>query len=276
MCCTMTMPGAFVGNADRIAVKASVPPVDAPIATRRSEEPPEFLYRGCGGFTGSRDPTGMTRLRMRAWAAERTISMRTSADSCRKLRTPNCGLVIMPTAPSSKARKAVSVPFTAMLEQINVGMGSFAMIWRRKVRPSILGKSRSRRITSGRTRFIFCWAIMGSEATATEMSGSCDSTVASTWRTTAESSTARTLISVSALLAVRMFRAAPILPARIHGRGNALQRRAHAIQSFRVPQEQKTIASQVMDQAIDKTPPALGIEIDENVPAENQIELAQS
>ena len=66
------------------------------------------------------------------------------------------------------------------------------MIFRRKVRPSILGISRSRRIASGRIFFIFAMAMIGSAAVVTEIFFSWESTVDMTSRTRAESSTIRT------------------------------------------------------------------------------------
>src|SRR5262245_21823291 len=133
------------------------------------------------------------RRRTRASAAARIVSISVVAESWTNSRTPSCGLASTSTAPSSRARIAASVPRVANPEQTTTGIGSSDMILRRKVSPSMRGISRSSRITSGRDRPILSSAMYGSAATVTTSPGSCDRTTVTAWRTTAESSTTKTL-----------------------------------------------------------------------------------
>jgi len=93
--------------------------------------------------------------RRRADAAARTVSSRSIADSSRKPRTPTEGLLMISTAPFSRARIAASVVGPVREEQITTGIGFSAITLRKKVMPSMFGISRSKRITSGRNFFIF-------------------------------------------------------------------------------------------------------------------------
>ncbi len=71
---------------------------------------------------------------------------------------------ITSTAPYSRALKAVSVFLPASEEQMTTGIGCWAMIFFKKVSPSMRGISTSRVITSGTCSLIFSAAIKGSDA----------------------------------------------------------------------------------------------------------------
>src|SRR4029077_13920898 len=105
---------------------------------------------------------------------------------------PTFGLVMISTAPISRARIAASVLGPVNPEQTTTGTGFRDMSSSRKVRPSIRGISRSRRMTCGATFFILSMAMSGSAATLTRNPRFSESTDAKTWRTIAESSTTRT------------------------------------------------------------------------------------
>ncbi|MDR6229984.1 hypothetical protein QE444_002341 [Pseudomonas sp. SORGH_AS199] len=101
----------------------------------------------------------------------------------------------MLTAPAAMACRVVAAPFSVRVEQITTGVGRSAMIFLRKVMPSMRGISTSSTMTSGHCLRILSWANTGSAATpSTSMAGSSARLWASTCRTTAESSTIRTLI----------------------------------------------------------------------------------
>src|SRR5439155_17022168 len=114
------------------------------------------------------------------------------ADSSRNPRIPTFGLVMISTAPISRARMAASVLGPVSSEQMTTGTGFWDMTFSRNVRPSILGISRSRRMTLGGNFFILSMAMKGSAGTLTENPRYSESTDPSTWRTMAESSTTRT------------------------------------------------------------------------------------
>src|SRR5574343_1362610 len=130
-----------------------------------------------------------------ARAALRTACTMSLAASSRKLFSPTLGLVMMDTAPDAIASKVAWAPCSASDEQITVGVGCSAMIFFRKVMPSMRGISMSMTSTSGQWCFIFCSANIGSAATSmTSMPGSLARACETTWRTSAESSTIMTLI----------------------------------------------------------------------------------
>ncbi len=88
------------------------------------------------------------------------------------------------TAPYSSAFSALCAPSSARLEQITTGIGCCAMIFCRKVRPSMRGISMSSVITSGTCSRILSAATKGSEAVAiTSIAGSEESTSLKVWRT---------------------------------------------------------------------------------------------
>jgi len=163
ICCTMIIPGESRGNALRKVVSASVPPVDAPTATTYSVVLIMLILGDMGGITASAEYLGSTIcgsslirfLAIRACAAAFTASQILMRDSSKKVLVLTCGLVMMSTAPSSRAFIPVSVPFSVKLEMMTTGIGCWVMIFFRKVRPSIRGISTSRVITSGTSSAIF-------------------------------------------------------------------------------------------------------------------------
>ena len=125
ICWTTTIPGASVGMASRMIRKASVPPVEAPIATTVS-----VGARGAGLAEGGRTTSAVKRgvggrLLMRRGiarevAAARTASIRMTADSWRNCFTARRGFVTTSTAPSSSASRPTAVPGPVSAEQIKV------------------------------------------------------------------------------------------------------------------------------------------------------------
>ncbi len=131
------------------------------------------------------------------WAGRRAESQHRRCDSLGNscgacARMPTFGLVMISTAPISRARMAASVLGPVSSEQMTTGIGFWAISFSRKVRPSIRGISRSRRMTSGGNFFILSMAMRGSAATLTQKPRFSESTDTSTCRTIAESSTTRT------------------------------------------------------------------------------------
>ena len=101
-----------------------------------------------------------------------------------------------------RPERALGACCTARLEQITTGIGCCAISFCRKVSPSIRGISMSRVMTSGSCSLILSAATKGSDATPlTSIAGSLPSTSVSVRRTSAESSTIRTLIFFSELVA---------------------------------------------------------------------------
>src|SRR6266700_400265 len=176
----------------------------------------------------------------------------------------------MPRAPSSRAKRAFSVPWATTPEHTSVGIGSSAMILRRKVSPSILGISRSRTTTCGRICFIFCIAIRGSAATATAISGSWERMACMTSRTTAESSTTRTWIGEGLLWFCIID---GIIFSDINRGDDAPQTVAHRVQAFSMPEKEVSIRGKKTGQASHDPLTAALIEIDQNIPAKNHLEF---
>ena len=101
-------------------------------------------------------------------------------ESSRNCLVPRRGLVIISTAPYSRARKVLCAPSSARLEQITTGIGCWLMIFFRKVSPSMRGISMSSVITSGICSAMRSAATKGSPAVAmTSISGSARKHVAS-------------------------------------------------------------------------------------------------
>jgi len=155
MCCTMATPGQSLGRASRNTRRASVPPVEAPTRTTFSVVPNMALPVG-PGRTASAESLGCTwicgagmRMRILALAAPLTASQMRMRDSSRNCLAPSLGLVMMSTAPYSRARSMVSDPASVRVEQIMTGRGCWAMIFLRKVNPSMRGISMSSVMTSG-------------------------------------------------------------------------------------------------------------------------------
>ena len=98
MCCTMTVPGASPGMPPMTWWSASVPPVDAPIASSREVVRPSSGGAALGGRRaggGWRPARGCTR----AAAAARSVRPSTPASSATLYAEP--GLHSTSTAPSS-------------------------------------------------------------------------------------------------------------------------------------------------------------------------------
>src|SRR5581483_2226339 len=170
-------------------------------------------------------------------------------------------------------------------EQTTTGTGSSDMIFLRKVRPSIRGISRSSRITSGRACFILPIAINGSAADETVIPGGAESSADVTWRTTAESSTTRTcncfrLCALrSELLLLFVITLHPRLlclrrDREIDCRDGAAHAVGDSVEAFRVTQQEIPARRQMAQKLIHRPAPGLGVEIDQDVAAEDQIEGA--
>ena len=172
ICCTITMPGQTRGKAVRTISRACVPPVEVPMATIRSVvcamECAVAAERIASALSFSDTcGNGVAALTWRltlAWAAALTAATRSLDDSCKKLFNPTLGLVIISTAPAASACMVVSAPFSVSVEQITTGVGCSAIIFLRKVMPSMRGISTSSTITSGHSRVIFSMAKIGSDA----------------------------------------------------------------------------------------------------------------
>src|ERR1035437_8725397 len=206
MCWTMTIPRQVAGNWVSTASRACVPPVEVPMATTWSVVRTRALLPAAlsitsafsFGLTAAGIPTALEVLRtarILARAALRTACTMSLEASSRKLFSPSLGLVIIEMAPADRASKVACAPSSAREEQITTGVGCSAMIFLRKVMPSMRGISMSITSTSGHCNLIFCIAKIGSEAAPmTSMSGSVPSAWETTCRTRAESSTIKTLI----------------------------------------------------------------------------------
>src|SRR5690554_5649498 len=149
---------------------------------------------GAGTVFGALATGGLWGRRNLTAAAALILSTRVRDRSPTLYEPP--GLHNTSTAPSSSARSAFSLPW-GVSELITItGRGMYFINFPRNVRPSILGISRSRVMTSGRSCTILSRATYGSQAVATtSMSYIFDSSFERICRTTAESSTIRTLIT---------------------------------------------------------------------------------
>lgn len=149
------------------------------------------LAAGTGGTGRSPGTSG----RSLAWAAARTAATSSSLLAVRKSCRPSFGLAITATAPAAIAAIVVSAPLSVRVEQITTGVGRSAMIFFRKVMPSMRGISTSSTITSGHCCFMRSMASSGSDtACSRRMPGAFSSIWPTTLRTTAESSTTITPI----------------------------------------------------------------------------------
>ena len=196
--------------------------------------------------------------------------MRT-CDSLRNCLVSIRGLRMTSTAPASSASSSVSEPVSSSVEHRTVGMGRWAMILRRKVMPSMRGISTSRTMTSGTSSLMRCAAMNGSPAVAmTSMSGAASMIEHSVWRTEAELSTTRTRI-----FAVRGVHAVLSSRATKDGRSH-LPHRAQlgAGERFRMPEDQEAAFAQVIAEALQHGVLRRLGEIDENVTAEDDVEVA--
>jgi hypothetical protein len=169
-------------------------------------------WRGGGGAIGA-------RRRTLASAAARTAETISWPDSTRNCFSPRRGLVTMLTAPDDSACIAVAVPASVSEEQMITGVGRSAMIFFRKVMPSMRGISTSSTTTSGQLRFILSSANRGSAATPiTSMPGAADRMPERIWRTVAESSTTRTRMAFMTRVRLRRPARACASPTRARSR----------------------------------------------------------
>jgi hypothetical protein len=105
------------------------------------------------------------------------------------------------TAPADSASSATLLPSVESVEQMTVGMGVPAMIWRKNVSPSMPGISMSSSSTSGGFLRIMSMAKSGLGALPISSTSTLpESMCASAWRTTAESSTTKTLTTICCYL----------------------------------------------------------------------------
>ena len=149
MCCAMTTPGASGGSAARICATASVPPVDDPIAIRRSVVPEVGDACATRGPRQRAPTTSAVRAAGRAVDAALTLSTSTAASSSSPSWMSILGLGMKSIAPSCSAASVASAPRSVSDDTITTGIGRSRIRLRRKVRPSIFGISMSSVSTSG-------------------------------------------------------------------------------------------------------------------------------
>src|SRR5258706_622024 len=169
------------------------------------------------------------------------------------------------------ARNAESVPRSATPEQTTTGMGSSSMICFKNVNPSMHGICRSRTMTSGRKRCIFSMAMSGSEATTVCIPCSTERSELMTWRTTAESSTTRTLSSFPPF-AGTAFRFISF-HLRVDGGHDRAEAIGETARRFGVAQEEEPIVREAIREALEDVPSLRNIEVDEDIAAKNDVEL---
>ena len=201
------MPGQTRGSAVSTTSSACVPPVEVPMATTLSVVcaiawfwPPAARMTSAESFgglalSGASGRAGPRRLRL-ALDAALIAWISSPALSSRNWRSAVFGLVTMAKAPAASTCIAVSEPRSVSVEQMTTGVGRLAMIFLRKVTPSMRGISTSSTMTSGQAFCMRSSAKIGSGAVAmTSMPASSARLAESTWRTTAESSTIITLMA---------------------------------------------------------------------------------
>jgi hypothetical protein len=189
MCCAMSVAGVDAGRRLSTAAMASVPPVEAPMATIVSGGSAE----GAGGGEAGRGAGSGPWRRTRAAAAARTFCARPCRNSPTEYGPP--GLASTSTAPVSSAWTAIRQEVWASELMTTTGSGWYCISLRRNVSPSMRGISISSVSTSGASEMILSRATYGSGAVPTiSMSGSSLKASARILRTIAESSTINTRI----------------------------------------------------------------------------------
>src|SRR5574341_868490 len=183
------------------------------------------------------------------------------------------------TAPSSSARKTLRL--SEHDESTSTGVGRSFMSHRRNVKPSIFGISRSRVITSGARRSVLATASTPSTALPTT---SIPSSLASIWvmtvRLKAESSTTSVFIFPMAI--VRPLRAAALAavhPHRLLVDHVVLERAEregvrNIDQRLRVSEQQVPALPKLVVEALDHFFLRLLVEINNHVPVEDDIHVA--
>ena len=197
MCWVISTPGASAGSCMSRARVASVPPVDAPMKMSFSvERQPSAATL----FTAvSPVPAALAR---RTWAraAVRSLLVMSCSSRRKPSATPMRGLATKSTAPSSSARNVTSAPRSVKVETITTGMGRSRISLPRKSMPSMRGISTSSVMTSGLSARIISRATSGSLAAPMQHMSLWRLMIsASRLRTSAESSTTRTRVFMTAL-----------------------------------------------------------------------------
>ena len=216
MCCAMTTAGLSGGKPISISRIASVPPVEAPTAMMRSVVHNMLLETTAGSiasaefFGGTDARIGLaTRATTRAPAAARIFVRISSLNSASVPATSILGFETKSIAPSSSALSVISAPRSVSDDTITTGMGRSRIRFARNVRPSMRGISTSSVRTSGLVSLMRSRATMGSEAVpTTSMSAAVLRISTRIWRTSAESSTMRTLILRTGMIAFLSYRGA--------------------------------------------------------------------
>src|SRR5208282_1237978 len=112
--------------------------------------------------------------------------------------------------------------------------------------------------------------MMGSAATVTSISLSCDSTACMTWRTTAESSTTKTWIR-GAALSCNIGLCVHFDNGSIDCGDDTAHHVMHRVQALRVPHKQVAARREVTQQAAYNSFPVFSVEVDQYISAKDQI-----
>ncbi|MPN21936.1 hypothetical protein SDC9_169318 [bioreactor metagenome] len=146
ICCVMTMPGISRGNTLRIWLVASVPPVDAPMATSMLFSPPPVGICSGKGTGAASLFAAEASLRTRRTKRAMEAILIFEASSLEKFSiSPASGLAIKSTAPACNASN--TIPFAALTTIM--GMGCWGMRSFKNSIPFMPGISTSNVITSG-------------------------------------------------------------------------------------------------------------------------------
>jgi hypothetical protein len=141
MCCTISIAGALEGMAESTSRRASVPPVEVPIATILWVVRVRLRRCTCGRVSGLSSRSGEMRAAPLIFSASSRVMSPTVYDEP--------GLQSTSTAPAARASIARSPPRGVRLLTTITGRGWNFISLRRKVRPSMRGISMSRVSTSG-------------------------------------------------------------------------------------------------------------------------------
>ena len=202
---TSTGQGNEAGRLFSKVSSAGGPPVEVPTSTRPSPVAADRVARVAR--EAGRTPLPMrcrTRSRSRSdrfnrtAAACRTFSIRSGAISSIRSDTAPDGLATKSMAPSRSASSVASAPSAVIEETMITGHGCSIMMRSRQARPSISGMWTSRVTTSGTAPAIEARASLPLRANETSKSGWVAKTLPTSLRTSAESSTTRTLITGAA------------------------------------------------------------------------------
>ncbi len=210
MCCATTMGhGKSAGRGESRASSAGGPPVEVPTTTTPKDDPFRLTGKCSLSIGPPEDPAAgtapmrcRTRSRSRVAslgrerAALRTFSTNCAPSSSTRSETAPLGLGTKSTAPRRSASSVASAPAAVSEDTITTGQGRCTMIRSRQVRPSMSGIWTSRVITSGANAISCASASAPLRAVATSKSVSRLKIWPSSFRTRAESSTTRSLITV--------------------------------------------------------------------------------